>query len=161
MVVMVIIGTLLGLAVLSLPSRDPDGPMGQEARRIAELVRLARDEAMVRGALLGLRVEGDRYRFLELRDGRWEDLPDDPLLRPRELAEDVRLTLQVGGQEVSAKDAAGGARERETPLPQVLIAASGELTDFELVVSALGSSREYLLRGTPSGGLELVEPDDV
>lgn len=161
MVVLVIIGTVLGLAVLTLPARVGGDPLGEEARRLEQVLRLARDEAMVRGTLLGLRVEPDRYGFREWRAGVWEALAADPLLGPRQLPEDLRLTLEVEGQGI----ADGGVAQRTpgdpaVPLPQVLIAASGELTGFELMISALGRGDEFRLRGAPSGRLELQAPGD-
>lgn len=161
MVVLVIIGTVLGLAVLTLPDRPGQDPPGEEARRLEQLLRLARDQAMVRGSLLGLRLEDDGYRFLERRNDGWEELTGDPLLGPRELPEDLRLTLEVEGQGItSGRDAPRGPGEPAARPPQVLIAASGELTGFELVVAALGRGDEYLLRGTPSGRIELEAPTD-
>lgn len=159
MVVLVIIGTLLGLAVLSVPARDADHAVAEEARRLERLLHLARDEAMVRGSLLGLRLGPEGYAFLERRGDAWSPLADDPLLRAREVAPELRLSLEVAGRG-ALPEAGDGPGDRDREAPQVVIAPSGELTEFTLVVSGRHAPGEYTLRGLPSGRLRLRTPED-
>ena len=82
MVVMVIIGITLGLVSLNaIPSPRQD--LQKEAQRIALLLQLARDEAIVRNRLIAFEANSDRYRFLVRNDATWDLVTKDDLLRER------------------------------------------------------------------------------
>jgi general secretion pathway protein H len=55
-----------------------------DAQRIALLLQLARDEAIVRNRPIAFEAEADRYRFLVFEEGKWQVLQQDDLLRERE-----------------------------------------------------------------------------
>jgi general secretion pathway protein H len=82
LVVMVIIGITLGLAALNaIPSPRQD--LQKEAQRIALLLQLARDEAIVRNRLVSFEADSDRYHFLVRGDQGWAPVVNDDLLRER------------------------------------------------------------------------------
>jgi general secretion pathway protein H len=82
MVVMVIIGITLGMVSLNaLPS--PRQNLQAEAQRIALLLQLARDEAIVRNRLVAFEADGEQYRFLVRNETRWDPVTQDDLLRER------------------------------------------------------------------------------
>ncbi|MES2264765.1 MAG: type II secretion system minor pseudopilin GspH [Pseudomonadota bacterium] len=83
LVVLVIIGLTLGMVTLSsAPSRRQG--MQQDAQRIALLLQLARDEAIVRNRLVAFEAGPDSYRFLVRSEQRvWEAVTQDDLLRER------------------------------------------------------------------------------
>ena len=82
LVVMVIIGITLGLATLNaLPSPHQD--LQKEAQRIALLLQLARDEAIVRNRLVTFEADSERYHFLVRGDKGWAPIVKDDLLRER------------------------------------------------------------------------------
>jgi general secretion pathway protein H len=97
LVVMVIIGITLGLATLNaLPSPRQD--LENEARRIALLLQLARDEAIVRNRLVAFEANGERYRFMVRGDNGWEPVTRDDLLRERSFKNPpLRLQLEPSG----------------------------------------------------------------
>jgi general secretion pathway protein H len=82
MVVMVIIGITLGLvSVNAIPS--PHQNLQAEASRIALLLQLARDEAIVRNRLVAFEADGVHYRFIVRNENNWEPVTKDDLLRER------------------------------------------------------------------------------
>ncbi|RNF32007.1 general secretion pathway protein GspH [Massilia aurea] len=97
LVVMVIIGITLGLATLNaLPSPRQD--LENEAKRIALLLQLARDEAIVRNRLVAFEANGERYRFMVRGDTGWEPVTRDDLLRERSFKNPpLRLQLEPSG----------------------------------------------------------------
>ncbi|WP_208281567.1 GspH/FimT family pseudopilin [Massilia oculi] len=97
LVVMVIIGITLGLATLNaLPSPRQD--LENEAKRIALLLQLARDEAIVRNRLVAFEANGERYRFMVRGDTGWEPVTRDDLLRERSFKNPpLRLVLEPSG----------------------------------------------------------------
>jgi general secretion pathway protein H len=97
MVVMVIIGITLGLvSVNAIPSAGQN--LQNEARRIALLLQLARDEAIVRNRLVAFEADEAQYRFLVRNDTGWEPVTGDDLLRERSFKNaPVRLLLEPPG----------------------------------------------------------------
>ena len=94
LVVMVIIGLTLGMATLNaIPSPRQD--LDKEAQRLALLLQLARDEAIVRNRLVAFEANGDRYRFMVRGDAGWEPVTRDDLLRERTFKSGpLRLVLE-------------------------------------------------------------------
>nr|WP_315220388.1 GspH/FimT family pseudopilin [uncultured Duganella sp.] len=83
LVVMVILGITLGIVSLSaMPGQKQ--AMLQDAQRIALLLQLARDEAIVRNRQIAFEAGPDGYRFLIRNDKQWDLAVQDDLLRERE-----------------------------------------------------------------------------
>ena len=97
LVVMVIVGITLGLATLNaIPSPRQD--LENEAKRIALLLQLARDEAIVRNRLVAFEANGERYRFMVRGDTGWVPVTRDDLLRERSFKNPpLRLVLEPSG----------------------------------------------------------------
>ena len=82
MVVLAIIGIALGMVSFNaIP--DAAQNLQAEARRIALLLQLARDEAIVRNRLVAFEADSDNYRFLVRNETRWDPVTTDDLLRER------------------------------------------------------------------------------
>ncbi|MEO5932895.1 MAG: GspH/FimT family pseudopilin [Duganella sp.] len=83
LVVMVILGITLGMVSLSaMPGQKQS--MLQDAQRIALLLQLARDEAIVRNRQIAFEAGSEGYRFLIRNDKQWDLAVQDDLLRERE-----------------------------------------------------------------------------
>jgi general secretion pathway protein H len=97
MVVMVIIGIALGVVSLNIV-QSPREALEKEAQRIALLLQLARDEAIVRNRQVVFEAEADRYRFLVRNETGWEPLPKDDMLRERAFSHSpISLSLNPPG----------------------------------------------------------------
>jgi general secretion pathway protein H len=83
LVVLVIIGITLGaVSFNAMPSERQ--VLQNDAQRIALLLQLARDEAIVRNRPIAFEAEADRYRFLLFEENTWQTLNQDDMLRERE-----------------------------------------------------------------------------
>ena len=82
LVVLVIVGITLGAVVLNA-SPSPRQMLYNEARRIALLMQLARDEAIVRNQAIAFESDSTRYRFLIRQENEWRPLLGDELLHER------------------------------------------------------------------------------
>ena len=83
LVVLVIVGITLGaVSFNAMPSERQ--VLQNDAQRIALLLQLARDEAIVRNRPVAFEAEADRYRFLLFEENKWQVLQQDELLRERE-----------------------------------------------------------------------------
>jgi len=84
LVVLVIAGIMLGVVSLNaMPGRQQ--ALQGDAQRIALLMQLARDEAIVRNRPIAFEADQERYRFL-IRDDNavWTNLTQDEMLHERE-----------------------------------------------------------------------------
>lgn len=83
LLVIVIAGITLGLVSFNaMPSTHQ--ALQNEAQRIALLMQLARDEAIVRNRPIAFEAAADGYRFV-IRDGNtWQPVEQDEMLRARQ-----------------------------------------------------------------------------
>ena len=80
---MMIIGITLGaVSFNAMPSERQ--VLQNDAQRIALLLQLARDEAIVRNHPIAFEAESDRYRFLVFEDNKWQALQQDDMFHERE-----------------------------------------------------------------------------
>jgi general secretion pathway protein H len=83
LVVLVIVGLTLGfVSVNMMPSEQQ--ALQNEAQRVALLLQLARDEAIVRNRPIAFEAASERYRFLMRENNTWKALTQEDLLRERE-----------------------------------------------------------------------------
>jgi general secretion pathway protein H len=83
LVVLVIVGLTLGfVSVNMMPSEQQ--ALQNEAQRVALLLQLARDEAIVRNRPIAFEADSERYRFLMRENNTWKALTQEDLLRERE-----------------------------------------------------------------------------
>jgi len=83
LIVMVIVGITLGMVSFNAMPDDRQ-LLQRDAQRIALLLQLARDEAIVRNRTIAFEAEPDRYRFLLRDEHTWQTLDRDELLHERE-----------------------------------------------------------------------------
>lgn len=83
LVVLVIVGIMLGAVALNAVPGDRQ-IVQNEAQRIALLLQLARDEAIVRNRPIAFEAGPERYRFLIRQNDNWQLLTHDAILRERE-----------------------------------------------------------------------------
>jgi len=83
LVVIVIAGIALGfISVNVLPSEQR--VLQDDAQRVALLMQLARDEAIVRNRPIAFEADSERYRFLVRDDNGWQTMSGDEMLHERE-----------------------------------------------------------------------------
>lgn len=169
MVVVVIVGIMSAVVLMSINLVGDDRQVRQEARRLASLIDVAADEALLQGRELGLEFMTTGYRFVEYDPflGQWYEVTGDELLRPRNLPPGQRLGLSIEDKPVvlreqpavtaSDPDASG---PRVDYAPHALLMSSGELTPFSLTIERERDRLRYDLRVTPAGDIELGDEID-
>jgi len=175
-VVLLIVGILATFLVLSIGSRSLDDRMHNEAERLRQLIGLAADEAQLKGLQIGLQVGSDGYRFVRLNDDRhWVIYASDGPLRPRQLPQPFRLSLNLQGHAIKAADLQqhsdsndsddsdvdnGNGNGSKKIVPQILILSSGEMTAFKLDLGAPHQALSYELTADALGRLTLKQGSD-
>ncbi len=162
LVVVVIIGIITTMAVVSTRVLGGDHEMDQEARRLVAVLTQARDDAMLEGRDVGLRIDARGYDFM-LYDGRveqWDLVSDDPLLRERTLPDGLEASLRLESRPVRLPMRTPPT-ERERPQPQVVVMASGDLVPFEVRLERAGTREIRAIVGSADGKLEVLANDDI
>jgi general secretion pathway protein H len=82
-VVLVIAGLALGFVSANLLPSERRA-LQDDAQRVALLMQLARDEAIVRNRPIAFEADSSHYWFLIREDSGWQDMNDDDMLHERD-----------------------------------------------------------------------------
>jgi general secretion pathway protein H len=162
LVVVVIIGIIASMAIVSTRVLGGDHEMDQEARRLSAVLAQAREEAMLQGRDVGLRVDGRGYDFL-LYDNRneiWRLAEGDPLLRERLLPEGLEARLWLESREVKLPSRVAPS-DQFPANPQVVVFASGDTVPFEVRIERAGTRELRAVIGRVDGTVEVLANDDL
>jgi general secretion pathway protein H len=162
LVVIVIIGIITSMAVVSMRVLGGDHEMDQEAKRLVAVLTQAREDAMLQGRDVGLRLDLRGYDFLlyDLRNERWDAVADDPLLRERAFPDGVEAGLWLEARRVQLVSRAAPT-ERTPPSPQVVVMASGDLVPFEVHLERAGTDEVRAIVGRAEGRIEVLANDAI
>jgi len=160
LVVLVIIGIVISFAMLSLGDGGKRDRLMEESKRLAALIELAGDQAVMEGREWGLRIAPDGYLFMVLQDGKWREVANDHLFKARQLANGFTLDLRMDDVAVSLtppdKDSTDKIRDKSVE-PQVFLMSSAERTPFQIVMSAPDGDPAMVIEAPPLGALVLHE----
>ncbi|MBL8259272.1 MAG: type II secretion system minor pseudopilin GspH [Candidatus Competibacteraceae bacterium] len=137
MVVLVLVGILSSFALLSVGG-GPRDRLAEEAQRLAAVIELHQQEAILSGEPRGVQFTRAGYAILRQDEKRqWQPPAADSALIEHRLPEGLGLALWVEGRPAPLNR----PDERAKPVPQVLLLASGEATEF-VAVLGLADDRE-------------------
>ncbi len=166
MIVIVIIGVLATFATLSIGNRSLDDRLEAESKKLEQLLRLAEDEADLKGVAIGLSFGVDGYRFLAIDNKRnWVDYAQSGVLRSRTLLPPFYPELRVEGrlvppakeapdsapQKASAKSSEADDKEAKKLQPQLLLLPGGQMTAFSLDLRAPSYASYFHIEGDALG----------
>lgn len=103
LVVVVIAGITLGVVSFRALNNDHQA-LQSDAQRIALLLQLTRDEAILRNRPTAFEADGDGYRFLVSAATGWQALDQNDLLRPRTFTR-TPLRLSIAPAQVNTGSA--------------------------------------------------------
>jgi general secretion pathway protein H len=135
LVVLVIISIIVSLAVISIDTGPEE--LRRESNRLASLLELASEEAVMNGREYRVVLHRRSYTFELRNQGKWQ-AAEDELFRPRRLPEDLSLQLFLENREVPLNDDEAPELAKTGAL---LILSSDEITPFELTVSGAAAER--------------------
>ena len=146
LVVVVVLGILLGTAVISLNFGGDQRGMQAYGQRMAQRIELARDRAVQNNQEWGLRVTQEAYLFVAFDELQKQWIPQSQApFKPDEPPQPVLYDLRVqdgGGNELNTGVfAKAQSNDQEAPsgtdsqqLPDVVFFSSGEASQFALEV---------------------------
>jgi general secretion pathway protein H len=143
LVVVVIVAIISGIAIANLPRFARTGDLESESRRIAAVIDLVRQEAILQSMEYGLAPTQGGYQFLMFDDAKqqWSIQKTAPL-QPRTLATGISLSIQVEDSEVKLN-----LSSDEAESPPILLLSSGETTPFKLTLTLTSEGLSRTLVG--------------
>jgi general secretion pathway protein H len=147
LVVIVIIGIVLTFAVLSIGGDRRGEELARESKQFGELLRLASEQAVLRGEEWAVQINPEEYRFLIFIDDSWALQQDDELFRARALAKDTELDVQLEGRDV--------VLETTNELkPTLMLLSSGEISPFRAEFVADATELHYQVKTDIKGQVQ-------
>ncbi|MBU1191465.1 MAG: GspH/FimT family protein [Gammaproteobacteria bacterium] len=142
--VVVIIGVVLTFAVLGIGGDRRGDELASESQQFGELLRLASEQAVLRGEEWAVQIDPEEYRFLIFIEDKWELQQDDELFRARALAKDTELDLQLEGRDVVLETS-------EELKPTLMLLSSGEISPFSAEFAADDTELRYQVKTDTKG----------
>lgn len=169
LVVLVIISIITAVGLVSLGSLGRNPAAESAAQKLAAIIDLVAQQAVMRGQQYGLRVSPHAYEFMTYDDGKWSPVSNDDLLRPRQLDSSVTLSLQLQGTGIQLPSVhtqtdgamANDASTQDEVRPQILLLSSGELTPFKITISGVDGEPAYQVTGDLQHGIRFLSPDEI
>ncbi len=155
MVVIVIIGVILSFATLSIGDGGQARQLKQETQRLASLLKLASQEAIMQAKEMGIFFETDGYRFCVWQEQKCQILTArDDIFRPRTLPLGIQTEIRLESEPITLNDA-----KKNTP--QLLLLSSGEvIPPFEVIFTAESDETlRYRLTGTAMGEMSIQKDE--
>ncbi len=148
LVVLVIIGIILSFATLTVDDGGLDRKAEEETRRLMALIRLFRQEGIIKNQQLAIQLFPDGYRFLHLVGGEWQPIEGDEIFRPRRLPPELHFELD----EMETTRLNDDEEEEESVV--LFFLSSGESTPFEIHIKGDDGETDYVLIGDALGELD-------
>lgn len=129
LVVIVIVGIMAGVVVFYMDPNSPARQVDSEMDRLITVISLASDEAIAEDHELGLKIDGDSYRFLVFDDKSqsWQPYTADNSFKPHTLPDGLDL-IQV--TQSKTRLPRNTTQQQANPLePDILLLSSGESSD--------------------------------
>jgi general secretion pathway protein H len=147
LVVLVILGSLIGIAVLSVGIAGPGRELHNEAERLAGLIAVLAEEAVLDNQEYGLLLSREAYQVLRYDAAKqgWQALSS----KPHQLPAWAELSVELEGAALELPAVKGEEAAKVAQVPQLLLLSSGEISPFLL---RLGERR--------AGGLRLQLASD-
>ena len=144
---LIIIGLTATIVITSIPNTPPPG-IG-ETQRLAARLKLAANEAILSGKVVGLRVRTDGYGFEVRERGRWRPLTRDDGLPSRRFPDDMSTLLRVNELVIDLEAANETPDVGPPPPPQLWFDPTGVVTPFTLTLDAPDGA--FIIEVDPTG----------
>ncbi|WXL24432.1 type II secretion system minor pseudopilin GspH [Ectopseudomonas mendocina] len=133
LVVLVILGVLISLTAFSSGIAGPGRKLQGEAERLAGLIGVLAEEAVLDDQEYGLLLTPNTYQVLRYEPFKreWLPLPGKPYALP----DWAELTMELEGAALALPEQEKKTAKPGKPVPQLLLLSSGEMSPFRLRVA--------------------------
>jgi len=150
MLVIMLMGLIVSTVKFPNLTQEPFDQIDQESKKVAALINLASEYAVLNNALLGFSVTETSYAFLRFNGQSWEKI-EEPPFSLTELEENIKMELTLDGLEWQGQNLLSAVKwideevleeaseqtdeEKKLAFPQIFILSSGEISPFDLDIS--------------------------
>lgn len=149
LVVMFIMAIIVTFVTLNM-SGGKDQLAQEEIIRLGQLIKMAKQEAILKSREYAIRFNEEGYVFVIFNDNQWQALEGDDLFRSRKFPPQLKLDFNVNGENVLFEV------KEEEQLPHIYFFSSGEMTPFTITAASEGNGAGMTLRGKINGEI-LIE----
>ncbi|GHB77924.1 type II secretion system protein GspH [Psychrosphaera saromensis] len=150
MLVIMLMGLLVSSVKFPSLGQEPFDQVDQQSKKVAALINLASEYAVLNNALLGFSVTESSYIFLMFDGKKWNRIEEAPFTE-NELEPDIKIELMLDGLEWQSQNLLSAVEwideealeqsseqteeEKKLSFPQIFILSSGEVSPFDLNIS--------------------------
>lgn len=148
LLVLVVVGLMVAAVSVNISNNKPDQKLSEEAQRFAGVINLAADYGLLNNIELGVYVNENAYQIVGFDGTQWAPIPDNTILEPYELPEEIAIELVFDDLAIEEPDIVDrelflpeeedleGMRENlsddEKPIvPQIYLLSGGDITPFK------------------------------
>lgn len=129
----------------------------EEAKRFLKVMKLAQERALFQGIELGLKVEPERYLFMQYQAGKWQEIEGNTFAA-RKRPPAVKYALSVEGD--LTLQTLTPQKDKKIETPQILILSSGEMTPFVMAFVTNTQEDPYRVEAGITAELSLWRKDE-
>ncbi|MGL5291738.1 MAG: type II secretion system minor pseudopilin GspH [Vibrionaceae bacterium] len=172
LLVIVLLSMTAVMVVPTLPQASNDEAK-QEAERFYQLIQLWNEQALLLSKTMGVQVDKNRYRLLELVGNNWQEVEKKrgtatKVEIPSSVGLDLEMTAMPIEDQLFSKESIFDEmfvekkteeEEKIIPPPQIVLMGSGEILPFSLTFLAEGKAL-WEVTGNDIGSFELKSTDE-
>ncbi len=156
MVVITIISVIISFVTLSIGDGNLAQKLNQESQRLAYLLTLASQEAVMQSKEMGVYFDADSYSFCDLQIETNScttcKIITSNVFKPRNLPIGIQTEVRVDGETILSNKTCKN-------MPQLLILSSGEFIPFEIRLTA--DKLSYQLTGNLTGEITILVDESI
>lgn len=130
LVVMIVIGVILSITTLTVGDGGLTKQVEHEAQRLAAVLKLASEQAIIQAEEIGISFDATGYRFYQLQGQTWQLLQEE-VFRPYTFHINISVKLLIDG---ITPPTSACTEITCAPIPPLLFFSSGEITPYELTI---------------------------
>lgn len=144
LVVLLIIGITLGFALLAFGDFGSSRRVLMAAEQFVNYVKLAEQQAILESSTFGISINQQSYQILRFQaPNTWRPPSKNKIFLAQHFPDKTRVRLE------NIKD--------KKHLPQIIITAAGEITEFTLILSTKNQDNIVSVVGEPNGTVRLLK----
>lgn len=135
LIVVMLISVATSMAVVRI-NRNADKIAHLEAKKFRGLVEFMREESVITGKLLGVKVNASEGTYHFVRHSRsWEKIEDDQTLKEYKISEGIETRFNV--RQAKRRKKAGRKKQKKKSIPAgvVMVDPVGTVTPFTMTLS--------------------------
>jgi type II secretion system protein H len=129
-----IVGVVMTLVSLNIGAKPSTAK--QTSQQLQGLLELAREDAILKGQVLGWKITRESYSFYCYKEKVWQPLTADKLLKSYPLHPELDYQLIIDNAKINLD---------QSSLPQILLLPDGSVSHFKLLLTLKDRSESYLL----------------